>query len=97
MTSCAWRWRRTPTWAIWPRNGHRSGQSSRRCGGRLSFTPERTRVGLVAACARGRAGGRKPKLDEQQVREIKALLCDPSIQVTRAQPYTNMLDSHAKE
>lgn len=42
---------------------------------------ERTRVGLTAARARGRSGGRKPKLDEQQIREIKALLRDPDIQV----------------
>lgn len=42
---------------------------------------ERTRAGLAAVRARGRAGGRKPKLDGQQVREIKALLCDPDIQV----------------
>ena len=42
---------------------------------------ERTQAGLAAARARGRAGGRKPKLDDQQVREIKALLRDPNIQV----------------
>ncbi|WP_233799707.1 recombinase family protein [Paraburkholderia sp. HP33-1] len=42
---------------------------------------ERTQAGLAAARARGRAGGRKPKLDDQQVREIKALLSDPDIQV----------------
>lgn len=42
---------------------------------------ERTQAGLAAARARGRAGGRKPKLDDQQVREIKALLRDPEIQV----------------
>ena len=41
---------------------------------------ERTQAGLAAARARGRAGGRKPKLDEQRVREIKALLRDPDIQ-----------------
>lgn len=40
---------------------------------------ERTHAGLAAA--RGRAGGRKPKLDDQQVKEIKALLRDPDIQV----------------
>lgn len=43
---------------------------------------ERTRPGLVAARARGRAGGRKPKLDEKQVREIKALMRNPSISVS---------------
>lgn len=42
---------------------------------------ERTKAGLAAARARGRAGGRKPKLDDQQVREIKALLRDPDIKV----------------
>ncbi len=43
---------------------------------------ERTQAGLAAARARGRSGGRKPKLDEQQIREIKALLRDPGIQVS---------------
>lgn len=43
---------------------------------------ERTQAGLAAARARGRAGGRKPKLGEKQVREIKALLRDPDIQVS---------------
>ncbi|MBQ0218840.1 recombinase family protein [Alcaligenes faecalis] len=42
---------------------------------------ERTQAGLAAARARGRAGGRKPKLDDQQVREIKALLRDPDMRV----------------
>lgn len=42
---------------------------------------ERTHAGLAAARARGRAGGRKPKLGDQQVREIKALLRDPDVQV----------------
>lgn len=43
---------------------------------------ERTQAGLAAARARGRAGGRKPKLDEQRVREIKALLRDSDIQIS---------------
>lgn len=42
---------------------------------------ERTRAGLAAARARGRTGGRKPKLGEKQVKEIRALLRDPDIQV----------------
>ena len=42
---------------------------------------ERTQAGLKAARARGRKGGRPRKLDEQQVREIKALLRDPDIRV----------------
>lgn len=43
---------------------------------------ERTNAGLAAARARGRVGGRKPKLEEKQVREIKVLLRDPDIQVS---------------
>ncbi|MBE4586051.1 recombinase [Vibrio navarrensis] len=43
---------------------------------------ERTHAGLAAARARGRKGGRKPSLDEKQVKEIKTLLRDPDIQVT---------------
>ena len=42
---------------------------------------ERTKAGLAAARARGRKGGRKPSLDPQQIREIRALLRDPGIQV----------------
>ncbi|MET4702240.1 DNA invertase Pin-like site-specific DNA recombinase [Constrictibacter sp. MBR-5] len=42
---------------------------------------ERTTAGLVAARARGRSGGRKPKLDAAQLREIKAILRDPAIPV----------------
>jgi len=43
---------------------------------------ERTQAGLVSARARGRSGGRKPKLNDKQVREIKVLLHDPHIHVT---------------
>nr|WP_244981429.1 recombinase family protein [Cupriavidus alkaliphilus] len=39
------------------------------------------RRGLAGTRARSRSGGRRPKLDEQQVCEIKALLRDPGIQV----------------
>ncbi|HBP30930.1 MAG TPA: recombinase [Advenella kashmirensis] len=46
-----------------------------------SLVRERTQAGLAGARARGRAGGRKPKLNDQQVREIKALLRDPDMQV----------------
>jgi DNA invertase Pin-like site-specific DNA recombinase len=42
---------------------------------------ERTLAGLSAARARGRVGGRKRKLNEKQIREIKALLSDPAAQV----------------
>ncbi|WP_175771223.1 recombinase family protein [Burkholderia ambifaria] len=43
---------------------------------------ERTQAGLAAARARGRSGGRKPKLDAQQIKEIKQLMSDPSIPVS---------------
>ncbi len=42
---------------------------------------ERTHAGLAAARARGRSGGRKPKLDAKQIRHIKALLRDPNTSV----------------
>lgn len=42
---------------------------------------ERTHAGLTAARARGRKGGRKPKLDAKQLREIKAMLRDETIAV----------------
>lgn len=42
---------------------------------------ERTQAGLAAARARGRAGGRKPKLDAKQIRQIKVLLRDPNTSV----------------
>lgn len=44
---------------------------------------ERTQVGLTAARARGRAGGRKPKLNAQQIKEVRRLMADPSISVTQ--------------
>ena len=43
---------------------------------------ERTKAGLDAARARGRKGGRKPALNDKQVREIKALMADPQIEVS---------------
>ena len=42
---------------------------------------ERTQAGLAAARARGRAGGRKRKLDAKQIRQIKVLLRDPNTSV----------------
>jgi len=41
---------------------------------------ERTNAGLSAA--RARKGGRKPKLDDKQIREIRAVLKDPDVRVT---------------
>ncbi|WP_262966891.1 recombinase family protein [Methylobacter psychrophilus] len=43
---------------------------------------ERTHAGLTAARARGRKGGRKPALDEKQIREVKALMRDPSVNIS---------------
>lgn len=43
---------------------------------------ERTKAGIAAARARGRKGGRKPILDQYKIKEIKALMADPSIKVT---------------
>lgn len=42
---------------------------------------ERTLAGLTAARARGRVGGRKLKLKDKQIREIRALLADSAAQV----------------
>lgn len=42
---------------------------------------ERTKAGFAAARARGRVGGRKPKLDAKQIRQIKTLLGDPKTSV----------------
>lgn len=47
-----------------------------------NLVSERTRAGLVAARARGRKGGRRPKLGQKEIREIKTLLKDPNIPVT---------------
>lgn len=38
---------------------------------------ERTKAGLVAAKARGRLGGRPPKLTPQQIRHARKLMADP--------------------
>lgn len=48
---------------------------------RRSLIGKQTQPGLAAARARGRAGGRKPKLDDQQVREIEELLSNPDMRV----------------
>lgn len=42
---------------------------------------ERTVAGLTAARARGRKGGRKRKLDERQIKEVRTLLRNPDIPV----------------
>jgi DNA invertase Pin-like site-specific DNA recombinase len=64
---------------------------------------ERTRAGLVAARARGRAGGRKPKLSETQIKEINEMVDaqsspsgeSPSCTASRAPPFTK--SHHAGE
>lgn len=43
---------------------------------------ERTRAGLAAARARGRKGGRKPKLSSSDVRKAAAMLIDPTMTKT---------------
>ena len=43
---------------------------------------ERTRAGLEAARARGRKGGRKPKMSKADVRKAEAMLRDPQITKT---------------
>lgn len=40
---------------------------------------ERTKAGLDAARARGRKGGRKPKLTETDIKKAKAMLSDPEM------------------
>ncbi|WP_216084663.1 recombinase family protein [Shigella sonnei] len=42
---------------------------------------ERTRSGLAAARARGRVGGRKPSLSEDDIKQMKILLADPEMTV----------------
>ncbi len=44
---------------------------------------ERTKAGLDAARARGRKGGRKPKMSESDIKKAKAMLLDP--EVTKAE------------
>lgn len=44
---------------------------------------ERTRAGLVAARARGRSGGRKPKLSGAQIKEINAMMDAQKLPISR--------------
>lgn len=43
---------------------------------------ERTKAGLKAARARGRKGGRKPSLSQQDIKKAAAMLLDPSVTKT---------------
>ncbi len=47
-----------------------------------SLIRERTMAGLAAARARGRKGGRKPRLSKADVRKVQAMLGDPKITKT---------------
>ncbi len=47
-----------------------------------SLIRERTMAGLSAARARGRMGGRKPRLSKADVRKASAMLADPNITKT---------------
>jgi DNA invertase Pin-like site-specific DNA recombinase len=49
-----------------------------------SIIRERTNAGLKAALARGRKGGRRPKVKEDDIRAALALLNDPEISVRSA-------------
>jgi DNA invertase Pin-like site-specific DNA recombinase len=49
-----------------------------------SIIRERTNAGLKAALARGRKGGRRPKVKEEDIRAALALLNDPEISVRNA-------------
>jgi len=39
---------------------------------------ERTKAGLTAARARGRKGGRKPAMNEEQIEQARAMMDNPS-------------------
>lgn len=47
-----------------------------------SLIQERTKAGLAAARARGRKGGRKPKLSKADTRKAAAMLSDPTMTKT---------------
>ena len=49
-----------------------------------NLNSERTKAGLQAARARGRKGGRKPKMSKADVRKAAAMLRDPQITKTEA-------------
>src|SRR3712207_9132416 len=49
-----------------------------------SIIRERTNAGLRAALARGRKGGRRPKLQEDDIEAVLAFLRDPQISVRKA-------------
>jgi DNA invertase Pin-like site-specific DNA recombinase len=50
---------------------------------------ERTKAGLAAARARGRKGGRKPKLSKADVKKAAAMLRDPTVTKTEVAEHFN--------
>src|SRR3712207_7224244 len=56
-----------------------------------SIIRERTNAGLRAALARGRKGGRRPKLQEDDIEAVLAFLRDP--QISRSEEHTSELQS----
>jgi len=51
---------------------------------------ERTKAGLSAARARGRVGGRKPKLSKDDVKKAKAMLVDRTVAVSDVARHFNV-------
>jgi DNA invertase Pin-like site-specific DNA recombinase len=51
---------------------------------------ERTKAGLAAARARGRKGGRKPKMTKGDARRAKAMLLDPDMTKTEVARHFNV-------
>ena len=51
---------------------------------------ERTKAGLDAARARGRKGGRKPKLSESDIKKAKAMLLDPEVTKSEVAQHFNV-------
>jgi DNA invertase Pin-like site-specific DNA recombinase len=54
-----------------------------------SLIRERTKAGLAAARARGRQGGRKPKLSKADVKKAAAMLRDPTVTKTEVAEHFN--------
>ncbi len=55
---------------------------------------ERTKAGLEAARARGRKGGRKPKLNSADIKKAKAMLMDPDMTNTEVAEHFQEVGQH---
>jgi DNA invertase Pin-like site-specific DNA recombinase len=55
-----------------------------------SLIRERTMAGLAAARARGRKGGRTPKMDASDAKKAAAMLTDPEITKTNVAAHFNV-------